>query len=260
MRIVQALEFLALPEHMVFAMYAAGQLGPLCIKGPTMPGEGMYLYRQIQPTLDGPVRMNPLKKLLSHPPLENEVALEFSAASLEEQVMPRQCFAVWDKSDVTRLIEALLPCAEMEVPDHPVQTLSPLATYPGVIVAAEGRTVQVDGVGPMCLDLNALTQLYQVMREKERLDGHLEDRYKPFGQVELTHAVSNFRLRDSTLVCDVELHDTPKARRVLESGGIDFYPQYGLMCGDLLLTALWIKEPQPPVESATLLPFPQPVS
>ena len=246
MRIIFAPEFLAINENVVFAMYSAGQLGPLCIKGQTLPAPGQFLYRQIQPTLplnrqDG----NAMQQLLGVPPVE-EVELEFRVQEMEEEVMDRQRFVVWHRDDVDNLIQALMPCMDTVLPDRSKEP-AVLASYPGVVLGTLGQTVRLFypreertlTVSDMASILHSL-RLYPELRL-----GHWDDYNKPAKDALLPlHRLKNPNVRNKALVADIELLDTPVGRQILNSGGIEFYPKYGSMCGDVFLAGLYVREKQ----------------
>lgn len=243
MRIIYAPEFLAIDENVVFAMYTAGQIGPLCIKGQTLEGHGKFLYRQIQPTLPQHRRPdNAMQQLLAVPPVA-EVELEFSVQEMEEEIMDRQRFVVWHRHDVQNLVEALAPCMDTVLPELPKEP-QVIASYPGVVLATIGKEVPLFYPNEnKKLSMTDIMQMLQglCMYPKLRL-GHLDDYSKKAEDVVTTHRLKNPFLRGYDLIADIELLDTPAGQRILNSGGIQFYPKYGSMCGETFLAGLYVHE------------------
>lgn len=122
MRILDRDAFLALPDNVMFAMFAHGYMGPLCIRGAASPDMNQYLYSEISQAIVRHLGEDPLMSLVKAYNSGEDIELDFETQKCEREIMPNQLFMTWDRDDVTRLIRRLMDCI---VPD-PSQKSPPI--------------------------------------------------------------------------------------------------------------------------------------
>ena len=110
MRILKADAFLALPENTVYAMFAHGQMGPLCIKGTTNAALRQFLYSEISVAIVRHIGTDPLTSLALAHETGEAIEMDFETMNLEREVMDKQLFMVWDRTDVVGLVRRLVDC------------------------------------------------------------------------------------------------------------------------------------------------------
>lgn len=110
MKILTRDQFMDLPENVVYAMFAHGYMGPLCIKGASMPEMNQFLYSEISVAIVRHSTQEPLSSLAKAVNSGEPIELDFQTQQCERDVMPNQLFMTWEKDDVTRLVHRLMDC------------------------------------------------------------------------------------------------------------------------------------------------------
>ncbi len=205
MRLLMAAEFLALPENVVFAMYAHGEIGPLCVKGATRDDNASFLYSEITAALVRPAGTEPIRELLQAAQKGENIEMDFQTEKLEREVMPRQLFMAWDREDVTSLIERLMPC--LKGPKAP-ETKMPFFPSVKVFEVTEDPMKNEYQFSP-----ENVKELVEAQNRQGGVVGLYYDKELYYSK-EPALMATNFRIKNDWLCCDIRVLDTPAGARM----------------------------------------------